>query len=242
MVTTQLAVLDPLNLEENLGVDIIPAEFEPSEGDTGAICYRLTAPGIVRLYIRPKNRRFLAVRTLVDWEHREAGEHRVEWDGKDQRGNLLTPAFYCAAVQSQPKRGAVSRGHLPMDKEVHHEDIVAHGHHRSHAHTLHEPGKCHQLGVGIVSPGSMTKLSGTCRIATQISEDARGYGREVGHSARYYVDYMLLFEDKVVEGPATTWDWDTRNIPNGTHLLSVACCDHHDHMGSDSVVVEIDNG
>jgi hypothetical protein len=241
MVTPQVTVLNPLHLEENKDVDIVPASFDPTRGENGTVRYRLTDAGMVRVYIRPRNRRFLAIVTLADWQPQEAGEQELKWDGRDTRGNILNPALYCAAVQSQPLRGSVAREHLPLDKELHHEDMVAHGHERSHAHTLHEADNCHQLKVSIESPPPMEKITGSCKIVTRVSEEARGYGREVGHSARYYIDYLLLHEDKDVDGPVATWEWDTRGLPNGSHVLSVACCDHHDHMASDSIVVEIAN-
>ncbi len=240
-MTSQETVLNPLHLDENKDVDIVPASFDPTRGENGAVRYRLTDAGMVRAYIRPRNRRFLAIVTLADWQPQEAGEQELKWDGRDTRGNILNPALYCATVQSQPLRGTVAREDLPMDKELHHEDMVAHGHSRSHAHTLHEVDNCHQLKVSIESPPPMQKITGAWKIVTRVSEEARGYGREVGHSARYYIDYLLLHENKDVDGPVAAWEWDTRGLPNGRHVLSVACCDHHDHMGTDSIVVEIEN-
>ena len=240
MTTHGVTALNPSHFDEVKELEFIPAQFHPDAGETGAIQYHLAQPGIVRVFIRPKKRRFLAIRTLADWEPQSAGEHSLAWDGKDERGNVLNPALYCATVQAQPLRGTVRREDLPLDKELHHEDMIAHGHGRAHAHTLHEVDKCHQLKVSIEAPSPTAKITGTCQIVSRVAEEARGYGREVGHSARYYVDYYLLHEDKDV-GAVATWDWDTRNIPSGMHVLSVACCDHHDHMASDSMVVEIEN-
>ncbi len=241
MTTHAMTALDPLHFDEVRDLGFSPAGFRPDAGETGAIQYHLAQPGIVRVFIRPRNRRFLAVRTLADWEPQQAGDHSLVWDGKDNKGNILNPALYCAVVESQPLRGSIHRENLPLDKHLHHKDMmVVHGK-RMHAHTLHEEDKCHQLKVDVLAPQAREKLSGTCQITVKVREDARGYGREVGHSARYYVDYLLLHEDKDVSGPVANWDWDTRRIPNGMHVLSVACCDHHDHMASDSIVVKIDN-
>ena len=240
-MTTLGVALDPLHFQEAKEVEFLPARFRPDAGETGAIKYRLAQPGIVRVYVRPRKRRFLAIRTLADWEAQQAGEHSLVWDGKDERGNVLNPALYCAVVQCQPLRGAVHREDLPLDGHLHHEEMMLWEGERIHAHTLHEVDKCRQLKIDIVAPAARQKLSGTCRLTVKVRDDARGYGREVGHSARYYVDYYLLHEDKDVDGPVANWDWDTRNIPSGMHVLSVACCDHHDHMASDSMVVEIEN-
>ena len=242
MTTLGVATLNPSHFDEVKDLEFYPAQFIPISGETGTIQYHLEEPGIVRVYIRPRKRRFLAVRTLADWEPQQAGEHNLVWDGKDDHGNVLNPALYWAVVQCQPLRGAVPREHLPLNRELHHEDMMdVEGHERIHAHTLHEVEKCRQLKIDIISPAAMEKISGTCRISVKVRDNARGYGREVGHSARYYVDYHLLNEDKDVAGPSASWDWDTRAIPNGWHVLSVACCDHHDHMGSDSIAVKIGN-
>jgi hypothetical protein len=241
LTTLGITALNPLHFDESKEVEFLPPRFRPDAGETGAIRYRLAQPGIVRIYIRPRKRRFLAIRTLADWEAQQAGEHSLVWDGRDERGNVLNPALYCAVVESQPLRGTIHREHLPLDKNLHHEDMMVVDGKRVHGHVLHDVDKCRQLKVDFVAPAARQKLSGTCRLTAKVREDARGYGREVGHSARYYIDYLLLHEDKDVQGPVANWDWDTRNIPSGMHVLSVACCDHHDHMASDSIVVEIEN-
>lgn len=241
MAIARMVSLDPSRFEEEKEAEFQPALFRPGVGEIGAIRYHLSQPGIVRVYIRPKARRFLVVRNLVDWESREAGEHTVLWDGKDSRGNLLDPSRYFATIQAQPLRGTVHRHDLPLDEELHHENVMAIGHHRIHAHTVHEPENCHQLKVAILEPRWSEKVGGLCRVVSQVSEEARGYGRESGHSARYYVDYFLMQENKEAPGAVAVWEWDTRGIPNGKHVLSVAQCDHHDHMDSDSIIVEVQN-
>lgn len=233
--------LDPSKFDEEKEIQFSPTQFRPEAGDLGAIRYRLAEPGIVRLYVRPKARRFLVVRNLLDWESQDAGEHTVEWDGKDTRGNVLDPTQYFCTVQAQPLRGTVDHHDLPVDPELHHEDVITIGDKRIHAHTIHEVDMCHQIKTTILEPKSGDKVSGVCRIVSQVSEDARGYGRESGHSARYYINYGLLQENKEISGPMAVWEWDTPLIPNGRHVLSVAQCDHHDHMASDSIVIEVSN-
>ena len=237
--------LDPLHFQQAKEVEFLPARFCPDAGETGAIKYRLAQPGIVRVYVRPKTRRFLVIRNLIDWERQDAGEHVAVWDGKDGRGNIVDPSECCGTVQSQPLRGTVALEDLPQPEELlHHpvhEGMICIGGEYMHAHTAHDEDKCHQLKVTIVEPSWNGKVSGVCRIVSQVSEDARGYGRHGGHSARYYVDYMVLHENKAVPGPVAVLEWDTRGLPNGKHVLSVAHCDHHDHMASDSIIVEVDN-
>src|SRR3989304_9672525 len=120
-----MTALDPMHFDEVRGLGFSPAGFRPDAGETGAIQYHLAQPGIVRVFIRPKKRRFLAVRTLADWEPQQAGDHTLVWDGKDSKGNILSPALYCAVVQSQPLRGTVHREHLSMDDHYHHADMIA---------------------------------------------------------------------------------------------------------------------
>lgn len=244
MAIARMVTLDPSKFAEEKETEFQPARFRPDAGETGAIRYHLSQPAIVRVYIRPKARRFLVVRNLVDWDEQEAGEHTIIWDGKDTRGNILDPSHYYATVQAQPLRGTVGPEDVPLDEELHHENVLhlSHSHSRVHAHALHEPDNCHQLKVNILEPKWGQKVSGKCRIVSQVSENARGYGRESGHSARYYVNYFLMQENKEVPGATAVWEWDTTGVPNGMHVFSVAQCDHHDHMDSDSILVEVDNG
>ena len=55
------------------------------------IAYRLAASGPVRLSIY--NSLGQPVRTLVDGSQ-AAGEHRVAWDGRDQRGSAVSSGVY----------------------------------------------------------------------------------------------------------------------------------------------------
>lgn len=246
MQTVTPLTFDPLQYEENREISYDPPVFSPRSGETTTIRYTLKNPGIVRLFIRPRARRFIVLRTLLDWEAQEPGTYTITWDGRDSKGNIVAPGVCIATIETQPLRGTIRE----EDFEQAHDESLEH-YHETHGrflidgverwvHTVHHPEKCRQLKVSILEPQPYQKIEGTCAVKIEISEDARGYGHEVGHSARYYIDYMVLFEDKAVLGTnIAEWAWDTQGLPKGKHIFSVACCDHHDHMDSDSIVVEI---
>lgn len=237
---------DPVLFQEQREAIFDTPAFNPRAGETTTITYTLTNPGIVRLFVRPKARRFVVVRTLLDWEPQEPGTHTVTWDGRDSKGNIVAPAACIATIETQPLRGTLREDEF----EVAHDESLEH-YHETHGrfiidgeerwvHSVHYPEKCRQLKVRLLEPKPFQKIDGQCSVKVEISEDSRGYGHEVGHSARYYVDYMVLFEDKSVLGTnIAEWTWDTTGLPKGRHIFTAACCDHHDHMDSDSIVVEI---
>jgi hypothetical protein len=64
-----------------------PNPFNP----TTTISYNLPASGKVKLGVY--NLRGQLVRTLVN-EAKSAGDHKVVWDGKDERGNTMSSGIY----------------------------------------------------------------------------------------------------------------------------------------------------
>lgn len=238
-------ILYPSKFDEVEEAVINPSSFEPNNGESGIINFTLAEPGIVRVFARPKERRFIVLKTLIDFQEKDAGTHEVRWDGYDNKGNVLDPSMYRITIQVQPLRDSVENEEsLPWDPDPHlREEKVLYfqeQNKRVHAHFVHSKDKCHELKVKITSPKNGDTVKGKVKIVRELDGNTRGYGAEHGHSARFYVDYMLLQENKDERELVSEWDWDTVDIPPGKHVLTATACDHHDHMGSDSIVINIE--
>lgn len=236
--------LTPSKYDEVAEAHLNPSSFDPSNNETGKIKYTLTEPGIVRVFLRPKERRFIVLKTFIDFEEQEAGTYEVEWDGRDSKGNVLDPSMYKITIQAQPQRGSVEdEDSLPWDPDPHLREekvMLLETKKRVHAHFLHDEDKCQEIKVKITSPNNNETVKGQVKIVREIDEATRGYGAHHGHSARYYIDYMLLQEDKDERDLVSEWIFNTEDIPPGKHVLTATACDHHDHMGSDSIVINVE--
>jgi hypothetical protein len=101
----------------SVGDDLIPAgavlgRAWPNPGRSGtSIPFRLAQPAEVSIALWDLTGR--QVRQLVR-EHRSAGSHRTEWDGRDDAGRLLAPGtyFYRMSVDGRPVGRAEKVSHL----------------------------------------------------------------------------------------------------------------------------------
>lgn len=238
-------ILYPSKYDEIEEITINPASFDPGNGETGKVSFTLAEPGIVRAFVRPKERRFILLKTLLDFEAKEAGSHELEWDGTDNKGNVLDPSMYKITVQAQPLRDSEwDEESLPWDPDPHlREEMILYlkdQDKRVHAHFVHPKEKCQEIKVKITSPKNGDTVKGKIKIVRELDESTRCYGAAHGHSARFYVDYMLLQENKDEQELVSEWEWDTADIPPGKHVLTATACDHHDHMGADSIIINIE--
>ena len=237
-------ILYPSKYDEIEEITIKPASFDPTNGEKGKINFDLAEPGIVRAFVRPKEKRFILLKTLLDFEAKEEGTHELEWDGKDNKGNILDPSMYRISIQAQPLRDSeYDFESLPWDADPHMREemiLCLEDNKRVHAHFVHPKEKCKEMDVKITSPKNGDTVKGKVKIVREIDESTRCYGAAHGHSARFYVDYMLLQENKDDQELVSEWVWDTADIPPGKHVLSATCCDHHDHMGADSIMINIE--
>ncbi len=80
-----------------------PAMFEPKQGQTTTIGFRLTDSAMVNLNIYDD--RDLLVRRIATDKVLTAGDHAMIWDGKDQAGRLVPPEAYRYTLTAENAEG-----------------------------------------------------------------------------------------------------------------------------------------
>lgn len=118
-------------------------------------------------------------------------------------------------------------------------------------HTTHNPAKCHNLQFTLIMPtdnfvDGMYVLRDIVPINIEMSLQFQGYGRDNGYVVSIAVDYKGVFEQKDTgfsEGNIldVTYLLDTRNLNNGTHLITVNVIDYYGHFGNMLIKVIVDN-
>jgi uncharacterized protein (DUF362 family) len=81
-----------------------PVVFAPRLGRQTTIAYSLGEPTEARVQIvRVTDQRptITTIRTLQDWTMQSAGVNGVRWDGRDDSGQLVSPATYAIRVQTR---------------------------------------------------------------------------------------------------------------------------------------------
>jgi hypothetical protein len=118
-------------------------------------------------------------------------------------------------------------------------------------HTTHDPDKCHNLQFNLIMPTSgfvdrMPVLRGIVPIKIEMSPEFQGYGRDSGYRVLISVDYKGVFEENDVKFKEAdildmTYQLDTRDLINGTHLINVNVIDYYNHFGNVLLKVIVDN-
>ncbi len=118
-------------------------------------------------------------------------------------------------------------------------------------HTKHDRSKCHNLQFNLLMPTSgfvdeMQVLRGIVPVKIEMSPQFQGYGRDDGYEVFISVDYSGVFEQDGIEfGEGNfinmTYQLDTRNLNNGTHVINVNVNDYYNHSGSVLIKVIVDN-
>lgn len=183
--------------------------FDPKQGKPATISYKLTRDGNIRLRVTRRDREDLVLRTLLDWTHQEFGPHEVKWDGRDASGNIVdNRRCFIEFKGDDPK------------------------------HKKHDPSKCHELSLTILSPaqgGSISKLSD---VRLKLKGD-RAYGQDDGYELRTYIDYEPASTSSLEKETTEFALPDVENLPPGEHLITVNIEDGHDHIGVAGIRVNV---
>ncbi len=113
----------------------------------------------------------------------------------------------------------------------------------THNHADHDPALCHELHIGLggssgfgpIGPPIMRpgKFPVVVRFLT------RGYGIKCGNGLRIFVDMALAHRNENVNSDEYCWDLDLSALNEGLHYILVNACDHNDHIGVASVVINV---
>lgn len=200
----------------------------------GSIRYNLSENALVQVRIGIQGDPELVNRTLVDWEERKAGENTELWDGKDSGGNLVDKDKMVVKIGTRPIQSKVlsSCVYTPDGKEEKHID---------HRHETHDQTKCKDIKLKLVMPVPNQKVSGNTDITVEVDPERCGYGQTTGHGMRVYIDDEQVHEEYFTRTGTLTVPLDTINFTNRRHKLTINVCDHNDHVGTVSAMLNIEN-
>ena len=231
------------------------------ERETGLVSYILPKASRVRLRAGLVDGALL--NTLYDWRPEEAGRHEFSWNGLDKSGemNLLEHPKLNMNLNafSLPDNTIIVKG-VQVDYSEPNPDYhaILKG---KHFHYPHPRIYCHEARFQVSFPPPISSPAERGRIKEGVDwpRDERGIvmlkgkvpvrveldpkDREDLIRKRFevivYVDTQFLFEEEQAVSPATFY-WDVSDLNTGEHLLTVNLMSYDDHVGTETVKVEID--
>lgn len=213
---------------------------------TGMIEYVLPNACMVRLRVGLKDG--MLARTIYDWKPQTAGRHTMIWDGKDSSGlmNLMKhPALDLnLTCYTLPQNTIIIKGNgQPFDSDkaksqvIHDLRNISWSVKGKYVHYAHDPRICHDpkfkvsfpAKTGIDSNGSVI-VSGITPIRVEI--DKRDIKDLVNKrfEIMLFVDGVFIFEMEEGTSPFT-FNWNTKGLFKGPHIISVNLMSYDDHIG-----------
>lgn len=208
------------------------------------ITYIMPRAGQVRIRAGIKNGPHL--RTLIDWEPREAGRQAEAWDGLDQSGlinlfNIKERQVHIFAYTIPNNSIIVKRASQTASEvfaaasEPERRPRTQVNPDRKYEHALHNLADCHEPDFTVIFPGAETEdglpvLSGVAPIKIVIAEKDRFQLESARFEVMLYADLRFIFEDEEGFTPFT-FLWDTKGMTAGEHILTVNILGYNDHCG-----------
>ncbi|MBI5286016.1 MAG: hypothetical protein HY878_00300 [Deltaproteobacteria bacterium] len=216
--------------------------FGPAKGEKGIITYTIPEPARISVKVIKAGTRELYLKTIVNWEYREAGTHTETWDGRDYDGDIIELSSAIIVMEGEPI-STYAPGEYSI-KGLSDEEII-HGHPWGHSHNVYRESANVIPEFKVTSIKDGDTLSGLARIDSHIEErgGSKGYGDEAGYGVRYYLDNVLVqeeFYDRKCDGKFS-YLLDTTSFSDGEYTLYVGMCDHHQHVTSRGYKVRISN-
>lgn len=192
--------------------------FDSYKDKSATISYTVTKEEWIRLRIVRRDNKSLLLRTIQDFTHNMYGKtYEVKWDGKDSSGNIVDNKKIFVLFEAK------DQGNLKI-------------------HQKHSKDSCKDPRLRISRPKMEDTVNGKLEIVAAFSESLVGLNGG-GYEGRLYVDYNLFYKVKFNKSQEGGFNFiiDTTRIKNGVHIFTINLDDYHDHIGTASVILEIQN-
>ena len=191
-------------------------DLVPGGGAQAPIRYTLSAPAMVRVRIVDADTPGIILRTLVDWEPRQAGPQQETWDGRDRHGEAIDVRRVSILVRAE--RPSTANSLLVTQTE-----------------RCAQPASSRDLSVRLLSPPEgLVSDRVLVRAAVETQAPAPEYHVMV------YLDGDTIHDGRVRQ-PYYEASFDAQHWSEGEHWLAVTFNDLCDHAGSDWVWLRVHN-
>lgn len=189
---------------------------------TGEIKYTLPEKALVRLRIGMREGGPM-LRTLLDWEPREAGPHIEVWDRKDAEGSVdytgdpqLMVTLQCVKADAPDQESSDFRRRFK----------------RSPDFTVQFP-EGQPSSEGLV-------IKGKTPLRIELSESDRVWLKQTRYEIGLYADGVFIIEDEEASDPFT-YRMDTAKFNNGKHVITVNVVAYTGEIGVKNISVMVEN-
>ncbi len=249
----KLHVYDVADETRGRPLKVTGGEVDPK---TGAIRYSLPRAGRVRIRIGLKEGG-PHLKTLLDWDLREAGDQEEPWDGLDQSGRIALRDHPDAQIgiraYSLPDNSIIVSGYEGSQDSA---SLEKQGQRERRArqypgtgqylHAFHRRAICHEPRFSIELPADLPKTAdgvpvvrGSVPLRIRLSPADQIHLIQARFELVLYVDTVFLLEEEEGYSPFT-YLLDTSTIGPGPHLVTVGLLSFDDHIGvaTEKIVVE----
>lgn len=207
-------------------------------------------PRLARARVRVGLKGFPHLRTLLDWEPLEGGEHALEWDGMDASGLIrlrehpkldINLSAFALPDNAVIVRGSSRQPEPPAGPPQSRALSTAYLHARHDRRVCHEPRFTVELPQAAPDPNGRPVVFGKTPIRVTIDPRDKAHVVNQRFEVMFYVDTVFVFEEEEGSSPFT-FEWDTATLAPGPHLLTVNVLSYDDHVGVVTVPVEVSSG
>ncbi len=221
------------------------------DSKTGAVSYTLNIAAKVRIRVGAKDGPLL--RTIVDWQEREAGSHKEEWNGFDGSGKLklvgredlvftfnyftkgdeLLQNVQIEDIMPSPEKAIIGR-HLPNLK-------------LNQLHKEHSRNFCKEPKVDIALAKNISAdiegnwiVEDKTPLTVSVAEQDKQWFNRERFSIHIFIDG--IFVEGILEGYSPyNWMLDPKYLNQGKHIISFNLSGFNDHIGIISIPIYVRN-
>lgn len=213
---------------------------------TGKLEYVLPKACMIRLRAGLSNG--MLARTILDWQPCTAGRHTYKWDGKDESGLMdllnhpeldINLTCYTLPANTIIVDGPI----LPFESKVKYikaadkETNDPWARKGKYLHYTHDPRNCHEPEFNMSFPNKKGDdkegnplISGTTKVRIELDDRDELYLINKRFEIMLYVDGVYFFEMEEGSSPFT-FDWNTKGLRKGPHILTINVMSYDGHIG-----------